>query len=151
MGFKHKKREYENIFAWDKEGKGTCFYCKEDQALALKLIREKGICERCLKDFEIGNVGADRHVIERILPKDFKSYKEVVKWFEDRGIKMILKNVMDIDGKIYSYDAINNEAAYKRYHKAIKEDGIVPIDKDFINASNTVEISEDGSDIHIIY
>lgn len=147
MTFKYKKKRYENIYSWNESGEGTCFYCKIDKPIEIELIGNKGICEECLNDFEIGNVGADRHVIQHIIP-EFDTYKDVVKWFEDKGIKMIFKTKID---DTYIYDAINNESKYKEYQELLVSDGIIPMNEEFMYSSNSVEISKDGKSIHIIY
>jgi len=147
MVFVYKKHGYENIFRWNESGEGTCFYCKGDKPVEIELIGEKGICKECLDNFEIGNIGADRHVIEQIMP-EFDNYKDVVEWLENKGIKMIFNNKIE---DTYIFDAINNESKYKEYKELLKSGGIVSMNREFMESSNSIEISEDGKSVHIIY
>lgn len=147
MSFKYKKTKYESIFSWYEKEEGTCFYCRKDKPVEIKLIGDKGICKDCLNEFEIGNVGADRHVINHIMPK-FNSYKDVVKWFENKGVKMVFHSKIE---DTYIYDAINNESKYKEFQELLALGGIIPTNEELMYSSNSVEISEDGRSIHIIY
>lgn len=141
------KKEYENIYEWVSGGPGTCFYCKEDKPIEIKLIGDKGICNECVAAFKIGNIGADRHAIEHLSP-DFKSHSQAKKWLEEHGAKLVFKYKSD---GTYFYDCINDEKRYKAFQEKLKKDGFVPIgSKEDLFSSNSVEISEDGF-IHIIY
>lgn len=151
MTFEFKKTVYESIFEWNDSNKGNCFYCKQFNQVEIQLIGQKGICKKCLDSFEIGNVGTDRHVIYQILP-EFTNYKKVVEWFENMGIRMVLKDIIDIDGMdTYIYDAINDEKKYNELQNKLKTKEILPFSKDSMYSSNSVEISENGQNIHIIY
>lgn len=147
MAFKYKKIKYENIYSWSQSDEGTCFYCKKDKPITAKLLGDKGICDDCLHDFEIGNVGADRHVLEKIMP-EFNSHEEVAEWFEKMNVKMVLNDIID---DTYIYHAINDEKTYNDFRNKMKENGYAPLSEEYMYSYNSVEISEDGKIIHIIY
>ena len=50
---------------------------------------QRGICPDCLAEFAIGNVGADRHVIEHLLKvAELKSREAVIAWFQEHGVTL---------------------------------------------------------------
>lgn len=145
--FRYIKTQYENIYEWDKSEEGTCFYCKQDKDIKCMLIGEKGICEECLNNFEIGRLGTDRHVIDKITPT-FKNARDCINWFK-RNTPYTFKKVGDTS-EVYMYDCIYDEAYYNKYFAMMKEDGIVPATEKFFSMSDRIEFNKDGT-YHIIY
>lgn len=145
--FKYIKTKYENIYDWSESGEGTCFYCKQDKDVAIKLIGDKGICKSCLDSFEVGRLSVDRHVLNHIMP-EFKNAKEAINWFK--------KNTpyrYDKKGEVndwYLYDCVYDEAVYKKHHAQLMSGELVGMTEDFMRMSDRIEFCKDGS-VHIIY
>lgn len=150
MPFQYKKTGYENLYSWTKQSNANCFYCKkENQPLAHEFIEGKGICHSCLKDFEVGHLGTDRHVLHAIMPK-FESHEEARDWLSQYG-ELVLTDVLDIeeDETVYKYHFINDKAAYEKTPQVLPNGAMIP-SEEWMQSYNDVEISSDGH-IHIIY
>lgn len=157
MPFKYKKTNYENLFEWHAKSKNNCFYCsdKEGAPIALKLFKDdRGVCSSCLNDFEIGHLGVDRHIIERIHP-EFSNYEEAYTWFKQQadksGCQLIYVDsiALDNDNVSYQYHFVHDIDTYVRTRKELVEKGFTT-GMDSIECYNTLEIQKDGS-IHIVY
>jgi hypothetical protein len=158
MTFKYKKTKYENLFEWHEKSNDACFYCndKEGAPIALKLFEdERGICSSCLNAFEIGHLGVDRHVIERIHPP-FSNSLEAHAWFkqqaEKSGCQMFLVDSIPLgdEGNVcFQYDFVHDIETYQRTRKEVAEKGITS-GLDSLECCRTLEIHKDGS-IHIVY
>ena len=126
MTFK-KKVKYENMYNWAGADQGSCFYCKEDKDLAFSFFAgvQRGICPDCLAEFAIGNVGADRHVIEHLLKvAELKSREAVIAWFQEHGVTLSDPDMDEESGTI-SYIAVDEGESEAEI--LIGEDGKVEI------------------------
>lgn len=159
MAFKYRKTKYENVYRWLESSTAKCFYCadQEDAPLALELFHDtgRGICRSCLDAFEIGNLAADRHVVELIRP-DFQSKDEARDWFkaqaEKSGCRMVAADVIHLgedEGDSYAYHFVHDWPAYQRGMKALTEQGYAS-GMDYMNSYTRVEIGDDGN-VHIVY
>lgn len=125
MTFK-KKIKYENMYNWAGADQGSCFYCKEDKPLAFSFFAgvQRGICQDCLDQFEIGNVGADRHVIEHVLhEQNFTTREDVVQWFKAHGVELLEPEELSPGSVSY----IVGDEGESEAEVTIAEDGAVEI------------------------
>lgn len=146
-----KKKAYEDIYKWRRSKNGTCFYCYEDKTVAIPLIGDKGICPECLKDFRIGHVATDRHLITH-LTQSLRSHDETVLWLKKQGIK--LAPTGQKDGVNY-YMAINNPGIFTHYYDIVYGSAdLNTVDKNtalkIMDCYTDIEIFQDG-DIRITY
>ncbi|MFX3623515.1 MAG: hypothetical protein ACE3JP_05575 [Ectobacillus sp.] len=153
MAFAYKKKEYEDVFEWATAKNASCFYCedKEVAPVAISLIQEKGICQSCLNQFEIGHLETDRHVVERIAPS-FRNRQEAVEWFQQFG-PVHYVNVINEDGdEVYIYHFVNDADKYEKYESMIERmhrgEIFSEIDEEIIcdlaSSYTSLEIHEDG-------
>lgn len=156
MAFAYKKTEYENIYEWLHHHENEqCFYChdQEQSELALNLIAGKGICKSCLENFEVGNLAADRHVVEHIQP-EVKTREEMVKWLEQHGTMELVDVIDVVDEEIFVYHFINEPEKYKEYQRLMENvSGVFALNDEVMELMKSytkVEVSSEGS-IHIEY
>ncbi|MCP8970341.1 hypothetical protein [Ectobacillus ponti] len=151
MSFAYKKREFEDIFAWAEDGNSKCFYCrdKEDAPLAVALVHGKGICHACLERFEIGHLGADRHVVDHIAP-EFQSREEALRWFKQYGEVHFVDVVDEEQDDVYIYHFVNDPEKYRKYQEMLEEmrskGHLVHLldDREVEMSYNSLEIHKDG-------
>ena len=146
-----KKKTYEDIYKWRRSKNGTCFYCYEDKRVAVPLVGDKGICQKCLDHFRIGHVGTDRHLITH-LTKSIRSHDDTVLWLRKQGIKLAPAGYKD---GVHSYMAINNPGIFTHYNDIIYGSAdLTTVDKNtaqkIMDSYTDIEIFKDG-DIRINY
>jgi hypothetical protein len=154
--FKYIKKEYQSIYEWMSSNKeASCFYCEkprdaDEMEVTFFAQGHVGICKICFPEFRIGNLAADRHVVERILSK-YNRKVDVLNWFRRNGYEL---EEQDSNGEYTAYNFVNNQELYERHMKRIQNArGPIHTDDDVMEelfSYTRIEISKDGN-VHIVY
>lgn len=111
----------------------NCFYCskqRESHELEHCFFVEKnvGICKLCMSDFEIGHLGADRHVVNAVLAeKNYKRKVDVLNWFKRQGYELFeADEIGEGEWKGRAYDFINDIDSWNELQNEIKAHGQLP-------------------------
>lgn len=113
-GFKYKSTFYENIYEWVRLVEGTdehCFYCGAGGEMEVKFFNghPEGVCPGCVKNFSIGCLATDRHLLRHLQP-EFKSYIEARNWLTKKGAKLTLDTILDLGDREKCYCYVNKDS-----------------------------------------